>query len=162
NGNLDLNVMMPVIAHALLESITITVAAARVFARKCVRGIQANVERCRQYAELTGQLVTAIAPVVGYDRAAEIYKKAVKRDLPIRQILAEDGILPQAEIDRLLDLHRLARGRRAGSRWRGASAPSWRWAPRAGSSRTGGSPWSGGGVRSTRRRSRGRAGRRCC
>ena len=116
NGNLDLNVMMPVIAHALLESIAITAAAARVFSAKCVRGIRANVERCRQYAELTGQLVTAIAPVVGYDRAAEIYKKAVARDLPIRQVLADDGVLPPAEIDRLLDLHALARGGRAGSR----------------------------------------------
>jgi len=116
NGNLDLNVMMPVIAHALLESIAITAAAARVFSAKCVCGIRANVERCRQYAELTGQLVTAIAPVVGYDRAAEIYKKAVARDLPIRQVLAEDGVLPPAEIDRLLDLHALARGGRAGSR----------------------------------------------
>jgi len=116
NGNLDLNVMMPVIAHALLESIAITAAAARVFSAKCVRGIRANVERCRQYAELTGQLVTAIAPVVGYDRAAELFKKAVARDLPIRQVLAEDGVLPPAEIDRLLDLHALARGGRAGSR----------------------------------------------
>jgi len=116
NGNLDLNVMMPVIAHALLESIAITAAAVRVFTAKCVRGIRANVERCRQYAELTGQLVTAIAPVVGYDRAAEIYKKAVARDLPIRQVLADDGVLPPAEIDRLLDLHALARGGRAGSR----------------------------------------------
>src|SRR5436190_1578158 len=116
NGNLDLNVMMPVIAHALLESIAITAAAARVFSAKCVCGIRANVERCRQYAELTGQLVTAIAPVVGYDRAAEIYKKAVARDLPIRQVLADDGVLPPAEIDRLLDLHALARGGRAGSR----------------------------------------------
>jgi len=116
NGNLDLNVMMPVIAHALLESIAITAAAVHVFTAKCVRGIRANVERCRQYAELTGQLVTAIAPVVGYDRAAEIYKKAVARDLPIRQVLAEDGVLPPAEIDRLLDLHALACGGRAGSR----------------------------------------------
>ena len=81
-----------------------------------MRGIRANVEQCRRYAELTGQLVTAIAPVVGYDRAAEIYKKAVARDLPIRQILIEDGILPKAEVDHLLDLHALARGGRAGSR----------------------------------------------
>jgi fumarate hydratase, class II len=113
NGNLDLNVMMPVIAHALLEQITVTAAAARVFAQKCVRGITANVERCRQYAELTGQLVTAIAPVVGYDRAAELFKKAMARDLPIRQILEEERVLSREEIDRLLDLPRLARGGRA-------------------------------------------------
>jgi fumarate hydratase class II len=113
NGQLDLNVMMPVIAHALLESIAVTAGAARVFARRCVAGIKANVERCRQYAELTGQLVTAIAPVVGYDRAAELYKKAVARDVPIRQILEEEAVLPKAEIDRILDLAALARGGRA-------------------------------------------------
>jgi fumarate hydratase, class II len=115
NGNLDLNVMMPVIAHALLESLTVTAAAAHVFASKCVRGIRANVEQCRRYAELTGQLVTAIAPVVGYDRAAELYKKALARDLPIRQILLEEKVLPKEEIDRLLDLRKLAEGGRAGA-----------------------------------------------
>jgi fumarate hydratase class II len=114
NGSLDLNVMMPVIAHALLEEIAVTAAACRVFARKCVKGIQANVERCRQYAELTGQLVTAIAPVVGYDRAAELYKKAMARDVSIRQILEEEKVLPREEIDRLLDLEKLAHGGRAG------------------------------------------------
>jgi fumarate hydratase class II len=116
NGNLDLNVMMPVIAHALLESIDVTAAACRVFARRCVRGIKANVERCAEYAELTGQLVTAIAPVVGYDRAAELYKKAVARNVPIRQILEEEKVLPKAEIDRILDLRKLAEGGRAGQR----------------------------------------------
>src|SRR5207245_228756 len=115
NGNRDLNVMMPVIALAVLEQVAVTAAAARVFARKCVRGITANVERCRQYAELTGQLVTAIAPVVGYDRAAELFKRAMARDVPIRQILEEERVLPREEIDRLLDLHALAHGGRAGA-----------------------------------------------
>jgi fumarate hydratase class II len=113
NGNLDLNVMMPVIAHALLESIAVTAAAARTFARKCVVGIQANVKRCREYAELTGQLVTAIAPVVGYDRAAELFKKAMARDVPIRTVLLEEKVMPAAEIDRILDLMALAHGGRA-------------------------------------------------
>jgi fumarate hydratase class II len=114
NGNLDLNVMMPVIAHALLESIAVLAAASRVFARRCVSGIKANVARCRQYAELTGQLVTAIAPVVGYDRAAELYKKAMARNVPIRTILEEERVLPPEEIARVLDLAQLARGGRAG------------------------------------------------
>src|SRR6185295_13394983 len=115
NGNLDLNVMMPVIAHALLESITVMAAAADVFADKCVKGIRANVERCREYAELTGQLVTAIAPVVGYDRAAELFKKAAARGVGIRQILEDEHVLPKEEIDRLLDLRKLAEGGRARS-----------------------------------------------
>jgi fumarate hydratase class II len=112
NGNLDLNVMMPVIAHALLESIAVTAAASRVFAQKCVRGIRANVERCREYAELTGQLVTAIAPVVGYDRAAELFKQAMARGVPIRRVLEEERVLPPEELARVLDLHALARGGR--------------------------------------------------
>jgi fumarate hydratase class II len=114
NGNLDLNVMMPVIAHALLESIGVMAKACRVFTEKCVRGIKANVEQCLRYAELTGQLVTAIAPVVGYDRAAEIYKKALKQNVSIREILEQDAILPRDEIARLLDLRKLADGGRAG------------------------------------------------
>jgi fumarate hydratase class II len=115
NGNLDLNVVMPVIAHALLEQISVTATAVRVLAQNCVRGIKANVERCRQYAEMTGQLVTAIAPVVGYDRAAELFKKAVARDVPMRQVLKEEHVLPDEEIDRILDLRKLAEGGRAGT-----------------------------------------------
>jgi fumarate hydratase class II len=114
NGSLELNVMMPVIAHALLESIAVTAAAARVFADKCVRGIRANEARCRQYAELTGQLVTAIAPVVGYDRAVELFKKAAARDVTIRRILEDERVLSPEEIARLLDLRALAGGGRAG------------------------------------------------
>jgi fumarate hydratase class II len=116
NGNLDLNVMMPVIAHALLESIAVMAAGARVLARKCVTGIKANVERCREYAELTGQLVTAIVPVVGYDRATELFKKAMARGVPIRQILKEEHVLPDEEIERVLDLHKLAHGGRIGGK----------------------------------------------
>jgi len=86
----------------------------RVLAEKCVRGIRANEEQCRRYAEVTGQLVTAIAPVVGYDRAAEIYKKALAKDASIREILEEEDVLPKDEIAQLLDLRKLADGGRAG------------------------------------------------
>ncbi|HLK45010.1 MAG TPA: aspartate ammonia-lyase, partial [Acidimicrobiales bacterium] len=73
---------------------------------------RANVERCREYAELTGQLVTAIAPVVGYDRAAELFKQAMARGVPIRRVLEEERVLPPEELARVLDLHALARGGR--------------------------------------------------
>jgi len=63
---------------------------------------------------VTGQLVTAIAPVVGYDRAAEIYKKALAKDASIREILEEEDVLPKDEIAQLLDLRKLADGGRAG------------------------------------------------
>jgi fumarate hydratase class II len=113
NGNLDLNVMMPVIAHDLLESIELTASASRVLAEKCVRGIKANVERCREYAELTGQLVTAVAPVIGYDKAAAVYKKAVARNTSIRQVLLDEKLLPAEKLDEILDLKKLTRGGRA-------------------------------------------------
>jgi fumarate hydratase class II len=114
SGNLDLNVMMPVIAHALLEAIAVTAAAARVLAERCVRGITANEARCREYAERTGQLITAIAPVVGYDRAAALLKTATARGVSIRRVLEEEKVLTVEEIDRILDLQTLARGGRPG------------------------------------------------
>jgi fumarate hydratase class II len=113
NGNLDLNVMMPVIAYDLLESIELAASASRVFAEKCVVGIKANVERCRQYGELTGQLVTALAPVIGYDKAAAVYKKAVARDVSIRQVVLEEELLPESKLDEILDLKKLTQGGRA-------------------------------------------------
>jgi fumarate hydratase class II len=113
NGNLDLNVMMPVIAYNLIQSIEIMSRMARVFAERCVRGIAANVERCREFGERTASLVTAIAPVVGYDKAAELFKQALAEDKPIRQVILEAGILPKEQVDEILDLHRLTRGGRA-------------------------------------------------
>ncbi|MFN8545697.1 MAG: class II fumarate hydratase [Candidatus Binatia bacterium] len=114
NGSLDLNAMMPVIAHALLESIAVMTNASRVFARRCVTGIEADVAQCRRYGERTGQLVAAIAPVIGYDRAAALSERARERDVPIRVILEEEQVLPVEDLERLLDLQRLARGGRVG------------------------------------------------
>jgi len=116
NGALDLNVMMPVIAHALLEQIAVLAAVVRLLARGCVRGMTANRTRCREFAERTGQLVTAIAPVVGYDRAAALFKEAMRRDVGIRQILEEEQVLEKDRIDEILDLDALARGGRTGAR----------------------------------------------
>jgi fumarate hydratase class II len=112
NGNLDLNVMMPVMAYGLLQSIEILAAAASVFARRCVHGITANVERCRDYAEKTAALVTAIAPLVGYDAAARLFKKALAEDKSIRQVVLEERALPAERLEEALDLRKLTRGGR--------------------------------------------------
>jgi len=112
NGNLDLNVMMPVIAHNLLESIELLGNTARVFADKCVRGITANVAQCRAYAERTASLVTAVAPILGYDAAAKIFKKALAEDKPIRQAILEEGLIPKERLDEILDLRKLTQGGR--------------------------------------------------
>ena len=113
NGNLDLNVMMPVIAHDLLESIELIGSTCQIFAEKCVRGITANRERCVDYAERTAALVTALAPVVGYDVAAEIFQKAVKEDLPIRHAIREAGVMDPDKLEEVLHLKKLTEGGRA-------------------------------------------------
>ena len=112
NGNLDLNVMMPVIAYDLLESIEILGNACTVMADKCVRGIVANVEQCRRYAERSTSLVTAIAPVVGYDEAARIFKKALAEDKPIAQAILDEGKLPPERVAEILDLLKQTQGGR--------------------------------------------------
>jgi fumarate hydratase class II len=111
NGSLELNVMMPVIAHALLESIAVLSMACRTLAERCVAGLAGDAARCRLLAERSPALVTALAPRLGYDRAAALYRMAVERDLPLREVLAAEGV-PSAELDRLLDLDALTRGGR--------------------------------------------------
>jgi fumarate hydratase class II len=113
NGNLDLNVMMPVIAHDLLESLELLASAARVFTDKCVRGITANVDQCRSLGERTASLVTAVATVIGYDEAAKIFKKALAEDKPIRQAILEANLIPKERLDEILDLKKLTLGGRA-------------------------------------------------
>jgi fumarate hydratase class II len=113
NGNLDLNVMMPVMAHNLLESLELLGSAAALLASKCVRGIAANVAQCHAYAERTASLVTAVAPVIGYDAAARLFKKALAEGKPIRQVILEEGLIPKERLDEILDLKKLTQGGRA-------------------------------------------------
>jgi fumarate hydratase, class II len=113
NGNLELNVMMPLIAYDLLESIEILGNACTVLAEKCVVGITADRARCRDYAERSAALVTALAPVIGYDVAAKIYADALARDVPIRQAILDAGVVAPERVDEILDLMKLTRGGRA-------------------------------------------------
>jgi len=110
NGSLELNVMMPVMAHALLESIEVLANGATVLADRCVAGLVPDAARCRLLAERSPALVTALVPRLGYDRAAELFRAAVARDVPLREVLIAEGGIDAAEVDRLLDLHALARG----------------------------------------------------
>ena len=113
NGNLDLNVMMPVIAHNLLESLELLGSAAKVLTEKCVRGIVANVDQCRTYGEHTASLVTAVAPVIGYDAAAKVFKKALAENKSLRQVILEEKLIAPARLDEILDLKQITRGGRA-------------------------------------------------
>src|SRR5213592_4266577 len=93
NGNFELNVMMPVMAHNLLESIRLLANVVEVFCDKCVTGIVANEERCRELVELSMAMVTSLAPKIGYDRAAEIAKESAKTGRTVRQIAREGKVL---------------------------------------------------------------------
>jgi fumarate hydratase class II len=103
NGNFELNVMMPIMAHDLLESIRLLANAVDVFCEKCVRGIVANEERCRELVELSMAMVTSLSPKIGYDRAAEIAKESAKTGRTVREIAKQKKILPDEELERALD-----------------------------------------------------------
>jgi len=112
NGSLDLNVMMPVLAYNLLQSVEIEANAVRVFAEKCVTGITAERERCRVYAEKSTALVTAVTPAIGYDNAARLFKKALAQDASIRRVILDEGLLSEEQLNEVLDLEKLTRGGR--------------------------------------------------
>ncbi|MCD8535712.1 MAG: class II fumarate hydratase [Verrucomicrobia bacterium] len=102
-GNFELNVMLPVIAHNLLESIEILASSSRVFALRAIKDLQADKERCEGLIEESLAMCTSLAPVIGYDNAAAIAKKAYESGRTIRQVaLAESG-LTEAQLNQLLD-----------------------------------------------------------
>jgi fumarate hydratase class II len=103
NGNFELNVMMPVLAHNVLESVRLLGNAARAFSEKCVSGITANVARCNELVEQSMAMVTSLAPIIGYDRAAEIAKESARTGKTVREICREKSVLPEAELEKALD-----------------------------------------------------------
>jgi fumarate hydratase class II len=110
NGNFELNVMMPVIAHNLDESIALLAAAARVFAEKCVAGLQADEARCRELVERNVIIVTALNPHIGYDNGAKVAKEALASGRSVRQVVLDHGLMSEADLDRALDLKRMTEG----------------------------------------------------
>jgi len=92
-----------VMAHNLLESIRLLANAVDIFCEKCVRGIVANEERCRELVELSMAMVTSLAPKIGYDRAAEIAKESAKTGRTVREIAQEKKVLPEEELQRAFD-----------------------------------------------------------
>jgi aspartate ammonia-lyase len=103
-GQLELNVMMPVTAFALIQMIQILGNALEVFAAKCVEGLTANSERCRDYAERSISVVTALNTYIGYLKAAEIAKQAVREQRKITDIAMEQGLLSQEQLKEVLNL----------------------------------------------------------
>jgi fumarate hydratase, class II len=109
SGAFELNVYIPLMARNLLQSITYLAAACRAFADRCVDGIAANAERARALAESTLVLVTALAPVVGYDEAAAISKEAAATGRSLREVALDHGVAADV-LDKALDLRAMAHG----------------------------------------------------
>jgi fumarate hydratase class II len=103
-GNFELNVMMPVLAQALLESITLLGNISREFADRCVEGIEANPARAKELLEKNPSIATALNPYIGYDEASVVAKEAAKRGVSVREIVLEKGLLPDDQVDDALDV----------------------------------------------------------
>jgi fumarate hydratase class II len=102
-GNFELNVMIPVMAYNLLHSITILANGCRLFASRCVEGLEPNEARCNELIEQSLAMVTALNPRIGYDAAAAIARESFKTGKTVRALCLEKNVLPPDELDRLLD-----------------------------------------------------------
>jgi fumarate hydratase class II len=114
SGNFELNVMLPVMARNVLESIRLIANVSKVFADKCIAGLEANVERCREYAESSPSIVTPLNHYVGYDEAAKIAKQALAERKTIRQVVierghVESGAITEDKLDEVLDVLSMTR-----------------------------------------------------
>ena len=109
-GQLELNVMMPVIAYNLFQSMDIIINATAAFTEKCVRGLQANPEKAHGWLAKNAILVTALNPVIGYQKGAEVAKEAMNSNRTVREVVVEKGYLTSEEADRLLNVRNLTDG----------------------------------------------------
>src|SRR5437879_8203047 len=106
-GHFELNVFVPMMARNLLQSVKLLASASRLRAAKCVDGIEANVEQCERYAELTLSAATALNPYIGYDKASEIVKKASASGRSLREVAREEGVSDDV-LDEALDYRKMA------------------------------------------------------
>jgi fumarate hydratase class II len=109
-GQLELNVMMPIIAYNLFQSMDVTINAVSAFTEKCVVGVEANREKAEGWLAKNAILVTALNPVIGYLKGAEVAKEAMESNRTVREVVVEKGYLSAEEADRLLDVRSLTEG----------------------------------------------------
>jgi fumarate hydratase class II len=109
-GVLELNVMLPVMARNLIESIELISAVSIALADKCVDGIVADVEKCRHYALSSPSIGTSLNPYIGYEAAARIIKRSLKENKDLRTLVLEEGLLSEEEVDRALDVMAMTKG----------------------------------------------------
>ncbi|MCH8327653.1 MAG: aspartate ammonia-lyase, partial [Candidatus Marinimicrobia bacterium] len=112
-GVFELNLMLPLIAHNLLDSITVLTGAANMFREKLLDGLEADEQTCADYIEGSLAMSTSLAPVIGYDQAAAISKEAYATGKTVRQVALEKEVLPEAELTRLLDPESMTRPKEA-------------------------------------------------
>jgi aspartate ammonia-lyase len=106
-GQVDLNVMMPLIAYKLPESITILTNAVNALTKYCIDDIKADPEKCKAYAESSAAVVTALNPVIGYMKAAEVAKRSFTENKTVREILLEEKLVEPEKLDEILNLRKL-------------------------------------------------------
>ncbi|MBI1723559.1 MAG: aspartate ammonia-lyase, partial [Gemmatimonadetes bacterium] len=106
-GQLELNVMMPVVAHNLLFAMEILTSASTVLNERCVAGIEADEQMCVYWLERSPAIVTALAPKIGYAEAAKLAKEAVAKNVTVRQLVEEKGLLKGKELDEVLDYRKM-------------------------------------------------------
>src|SRR5205085_643421 len=103
----ELNVMMPVMAYNILQSIELLSRASSVFADRCAAGIEANRERCEQLVEQSLAMCTSLAPLIGYDKAGEIAKESFQTGKTVRQVALERKLLSESDLNRAMDARRM-------------------------------------------------------
>jgi fumarate hydratase class II len=109
-GNLELNVMLPVIARNLLESVRILSSVSRVFATKCIAGIEANEEQCRRHALSSPSIGTALNPYIGYEEAGKVIKQSLAEGKTLREVVLERKLMSEEDVDRALDVEAMTKG----------------------------------------------------
>ncbi len=108
SGNFELNVFIPMMARNALESIRLLARSGEHFAKACVDGVVADRDRCHELVEKDLAIVTALVPAIGYDKSAELAKKAMDEDRPLREVVEESGLVD--DVDRVLDTRRMTEG----------------------------------------------------
>jgi fumarate hydratase class II len=106
-GRLELNVMVPLVAHNVLQSVDILASAMRLFAERCVDGLEADADRCRELAERSPSLATALAPLLGYDRAARLARESMRTGRRLEDLALEQGLLTRDQAEQVFDLRRM-------------------------------------------------------
>ncbi len=109
-GNFELNVMLPVVARNLLESIGLLGAVSDLLTKKCIVGITANVEKCEKYALSSPSIGTALNPYIGYEAAARVIKKSLEQEKDLRTVVLEEGLLTPEQVDKALNVQDMTKG----------------------------------------------------